>query len=86
MKFQQGNNYGKGRPLGSKNKTANQDKLIEVIDKILLSMDEQLSELTNDQKIKILCSYKDAFGLTKIMEINEDNTPRVVTIDMSTWE
>lgn len=86
MKFEKGNNYGKGRPLGSKNKTANQEKLIIFIDKILDSMELELESLTIDQRIKILSAYKDAFGLTKIMEINEDNTPRVVTIDMSTWE
>ena len=86
MKFEKGNQFGKGRPKGSRNAVANQEKLIVFIDKILESMELELESLTIDQRIKILSAYKDAFGLTKIMEINEDNTPRVVQIDMSTWE
>ena len=33
--FKQGNTYGKGRVVGSKNKLANREKTIELLDKII---------------------------------------------------
>ena len=33
--FKQGNSFGKGRIVGSKNKLANREKTIELLDKII---------------------------------------------------
>jgi hypothetical protein len=43
--FKQGNTFGKGRQLGSKNKLANRNKTIELLDKIIEDLQENYAAI-----------------------------------------
>lgn len=57
MQFQEGNTFGKGRPPRSKNKI-NREGLFKLLDRITEDFEENYKDLTTNQKIKLLTSFK----------------------------
>ena len=57
MQFKEGNTFGKGRPPHSKNKI-NRETLFKLLDRITEDFEENYKDLTTNQKIKLLTSFK----------------------------
>jgi hypothetical protein len=60
--FKQGNTFGKGRQLGSKNKLANRDKTIELLDKIIEDLQENYALLSTDDKLRLLSTFRQLYN------------------------
>ena len=60
--FKQGNNFGKGRQLGSKNKLANRDKTIELLDKIIEDFQLNYELLSIDDKLRLLSTFRQLYN------------------------
>lgn len=73
MKFQKGNNYGKGRKPGSKNKVAHEvkqrlsDLSLQALNKI------DIETMKDDQLLKFL-SYSLNYIMPKLRQIDQDTT------------
>ena len=57
MQFSKGNNFGKGRPQGSRNKV-NKEALYKLLERIIEDFDTNYSELSTTNKIKLLTAFK----------------------------
>jgi hypothetical protein len=60
--FKQGNTFGKGRKLGSKNKLANRDKTIELLDKIIEDFQRNYELLSIDDKLRLLSTFRQLYN------------------------
>ena len=60
--FKQGNTYGKGRKLGSKNKLANRENTIQLLDKIIDDLQENYNILTTDDKLRLLSTFRQLYN------------------------
>ena len=60
--FKQGNTYGKGRALGSKNKLANRERTIELLDKIIEDLNTNYELLSTDDKLRLLSTFRQLYN------------------------
>jgi len=60
--FKQGNTYGKGRALGSKNKLANRERTIELLDKIIDDLNTNYELLSIDDKLRLLSTFRQLYN------------------------
>jgi hypothetical protein len=60
--FKQGNTYGKGRALGSKNKLANRERTIELLDKIIDDLNTNYELLNIDDKLRLLSTFRQLYN------------------------
>ena len=60
--FKQGNTCGKGRQLGSKNKLANREKTIELLDKIIEDLQLNYELLSIDDKLRLLSTFRQLYN------------------------
>jgi hypothetical protein len=60
--FKQGNTFGKGRQLGSKNKLANREKTIELLDKIIEDLQLNYELLSIDDKLRLLSTFRQLYN------------------------
>ena len=60
--FKQGNTFGKGRQLGSKNKLANREKTIELLDKIIEDFQSNYELLSIDDKLRLLSTFRQLYN------------------------
>jgi archaellum component FlaC len=60
--FKQGNSFGKGRIVGSKNKLANRDKTIELLDKIIEDFQLNYELLSIDDKLRLLSTFRQLYN------------------------
>jgi len=63
MKFQSNDTRinRNGRPPGSKNKTPDREKAVELLNRILDNLTESFNELTREEQIKLLHVFKHLF-------------------------
>jgi hypothetical protein len=66
--FKQGNTYGKGRRLGSKNKLANRELTITLLDKIMEDLQENYKELTIDDKLRLLSTFRQLYNYEELSD------------------
>lgn len=66
--FKQGNTYGKGRRLGSKNKLANRELTITLLDKIMEDLKENYKELTIDDKLRLLSTFRQLYNYEELSD------------------
>ena len=69
--FRQGNTHGKGRVKGSKNKLVNREGAIELLDKIIEDLNLNYSNLTIDDKLRLLSTFKQLYNFEFINEMDE---------------
>lgn len=60
--FKHGNTYGKGRTLGSKNKLANRERTIELLDKIIEDLTANYELLSIDDKLRLLSTFRQLYN------------------------
>jgi len=60
--FKQGNTYGKGRIVGSKNKLANREKTIELLDRIIEDLQTNYELLSIDDKLRLLSTFRQLYN------------------------
>ena len=60
--FKQGNTYGKGRTLGSKNKLANRERTIDLLDKIIEDLNTNYELLSTDDKLRLLSTFRHLYN------------------------
>ena len=66
--FKQGNTFGKGRQLGSKNKLANRELTVTLLDKIIEDLQENYNELTIDDKLRLLSTFRQLYNYEEISD------------------
>ncbi len=64
--FKHGNTYGKGRMLGSKNKLANRERTIELLDKIIEDLTANYELLSIDDKLRLLSTFRQLYNFDVI--------------------
>lgn len=64
--FKHGNTYGKGRILGSKNKLANRERTIELLDKIIEDLTANYELLSVDDKLRLLSTFRQLYNFDVI--------------------
>lgn len=84
--FKQGNTYGKGRQLGSKNKLANRNKTIELLDKIIEDLQENYELLSIDDKLRLLSTFRQLYNFDVISDGSDIQEIRVNIIQPPTYE
>ncbi len=75
--FKQGNTYGKGRIPGSKNKVANRESAIELLDTILEDLKENYSLLSTDDKLRLLSTFRQLYNFELINDCTHIEEIRV---------
>lgn len=75
--FKQGNTFGKGRIAGSKNKVANRESAIELLDKILDDLKENYSLLSIDDKLRLLSTFRQLYNFELINDCTHIEEIRV---------
>ena len=60
--FKQGNTFGKGRIKGSRNRLANREKTIELLDRIIEDLNENFYSLSLDDKLRLLSTFRQLFN------------------------
>jgi hypothetical protein len=75
--FKQGNTFGKGRQLGSKNKLANRNKTIELLDKIIEDLQENYELLSIDDKLRLLSTFRQLYNFDVISDGSDIQEIRV---------
>lgn len=80
MKFQSNDTRinRSGRPLGSKNRTPDREKAIELLNRILDNLTESFHELTRDEQIKLLHVFKHLFETN--VTITESQSPNEIKV------
>jgi hypothetical protein len=81
--FKQGNTFGKGRQLGSKNKLANRDKTIELLDKIIEDFQRNYELLSIDDKLRLLSTFRQLYNYDVINDGSDLQEIRVNIINPS---
>ena len=84
--FKQGNKFGKGRQLGSKNKLANREKTIELLDKIIEDLQENYELLSIDDKLRLLSTFRQLYNFDVISDGSDIQEIRVNIIQPPTYE
>jgi len=75
--FKQGNTFGKGRQLGSKNKLANRDKTIELLDKIIEDFQSNYELLSIDDKLRLLSTFRQLYNFDIVSDGSDIQEIRV---------
>jgi hypothetical protein len=81
--FKHGNTYGKGRKLGSKNKLANRENTIQLLDKIIEDLQENYNILTTDDKLRLLSTFRQLYNYDIISDGSDLQEIRVNIIHPS---
>ena len=81
--FKQGNTFGKGRQLGSKNKLANRELTIQLLDKIIEDLQENYHLLTIDDKLRLLSTFRQLYNYDVINDGSDIQEIRVNIINPS---
>ena len=81
--FKQGNTFGKGRQLGSKNKLANRDKTIELLDKIIEDFQRNYELLSIDDKLRLLSTFRQMYNFEIVNDGSDLQEIRVNIINPS---
>ena len=81
--FKQGNTYGKGRALGSKNKLANRERTIELLDKIIEDLNTNYELLSIDDKLRLLSTFRQLYNFDIINDGSDLQEIRVNIISPS---
>ena len=84
--FKQGNTFGKGRQLGSKNKLANRDKTIELLDKIIEDFQSNYELLSIDDKLRLLSTFRQLYNFDVVSDGSDIQEIRVNIIQPPTYE
>ena len=84
--FKQGNTFGKGRQLGSKNKLANRDKTIELLDKIIEDFQSNYELLSIDDKLRLLSTFRQLYNFDIVSDGSDIQEIRVNIIQPPTYE
>jgi hypothetical protein len=84
--FKQGNTFGKGRQLGSKNKLANREKTIELLDKIIEDLQLNYELLSIDDKLRLLSTFRQLYNYDVINDGSDIQEIRVNIIQPPTYE
>ena len=84
--FKQGNTFGKGRQLGSKNKLANRDKTIELLDKIIEDFQSNYELLSIDDKLRLLSTFRQLYNFEVVSDGSDIQEIRVNIIQPPTYE
>ena len=84
--FKQGNTFGKGRQLGSKNKLANREKTIELLDKIIEDLQENYELLSIDDKLRLLSTFRQLYNFDIVSDGSDIQEIRVNIIQPPTYE
>ena len=79
--FKQGNNFGKGRQLGSKNKLANREKTIELLDKIIEDFQSNYELLSIDDKLRLLSTFRQLYNFEVVSDGSDIQEIRVNIIN-----
>lgn len=69
-----------GRPHGSKNRTPDREKAIELLNRILDNLTESFHELTRDEQIKLLHVFKHLFETN--VTITESQSPSEIRVNI----
>lgn len=82
MKFQSNDTRinRNGRPPGSKNRTPDREKAIELLNRILDNLTESFHELTRDEQIKLLHVFKHLFETN--VTITESQSPSEIKVNI----
>ena len=75
--FKQGNSYGKGRQLGSKNKLANRERTIDLLDKIIEDLQTNYDVLSTDDKLRLLSTFRQLYNFDIISDGSDIQEIRV---------
>jgi archaellum component FlaC len=84
--FKQGNTFGKGRQLGSKNKLANREKTIELLDKIIEDLQLNYELLSIDDKLRLLSTFRQLYNFDIVNDGSDIQEIRVNIIQPPTYE
>jgi len=84
--FKQGNTFGKGRQLGSKNKLANREKTIELLDKIIEDFQSNYELLSIDDKLRLLSTFRQLYNFDIVSDGSDIQEIRVNIIQPPTYE
>jgi len=71
--FEIGNNYGTGRPPGSRNKAPNRRQVVELLNSILSDLVINYEELTKEDKIQLLKTFRHLFNNNETSSLLPDN-------------
>lgn len=75
--FKQGNSYGKGRQLGSKNKLANRELTIDLLDRIVEDLQTNYDILSTDDKLRLLSTFRQLYNFDIINDGSDLHEIRV---------
>ena len=75
--FKQGNTFGKGRQLGSKNKLANRESTMQLLDKIIEDLQENYYVLSIDEKLRLLSTFRQLYNYDVINDGSDIQEIRV---------
>ena len=81
--FKQGNTFGKGRIVGSKNKLANREKTIELLDKINEDLTANYELLSIDEKLRLLSTFRQLYNFDIVSDGSDMQEIRVNIINPS---
>jgi len=81
--FKQGNAFGKGRIVGSKNKLANREKTIELLDKIIEDLTANYELLSIDDKLRLLSTFRQLYNFDIVSDGSDMQEIRVNIINPS---
>jgi len=81
--FKQGNTFGKGRIVGSKNKLANREKTIELLDKIIEDLTANYELLSIDDKLRLLSTFRQLYNFDIVSDGSDMQEIRVNIINPS---
>jgi archaellum component FlaC len=81
--FKQGNSFGKGRIVGSKNKLANREKTIELLDKIIEDLQTNYELLSIDDKLRLLSTFRQLYNFDIVSDGSDMQEIRVNIINPS---
>jgi len=81
--FKQGNTFGKGRIVGSKNKLANREKTIELLDKIIEDLQTNYELLSIDDKLRLLSTFRQLYNFDIVSDGSDMQEIRVNIINPS---
>jgi len=79
--FKQGNTYGKGRIVGSKNKLANREKTIELLDRIIEDLQTNYELLSIDDKLRLLSTFRQLYNFDVLSDGSDIQEIRVNIIN-----
>lgn len=69
-----------GRPVGSKNKTPDRQKAVELLNRIIDDLTASFDELTRDEKIKLLQVFRHLFESN--ITITETQYPNEIRVNI----